>query len=304
MTPFATRSELAVRHPADVPLVEQRDELEQSVRERAEWFARDVAKGRIKPDQVARHERIWTAIVADHAALGTGAPIGADTPGVTWEDKVAELRRELAIRRNAWPKRIGKPHGLTATEAARRFDCLDAVHYRYWHRLFAFTAPGIAPATDAHRIAFIATREAERARRIADRHARQSAPPSQSLLAEPTFLDQAAPPRGRHAATIEGDRAAVRAWHAVAAVARDWIDMQPIDPAKAAPAAEFVLAELCRAMTPAAKGEPVDEARVALLGQVDQFMLTWCDPTRAQEIIGTAAQALPRSHHQMEAHAA
>lgn len=189
---FAPRSELADRAPGDVSFADMVRELADERAQRATTYPHLINKGTLSAPDAARHMAIWRAIEADFAAAAPhqdhpGAPeanAAAPKNAVPWDDKIRELRRELALRRTAYPKWIAKPvHPLTATEAARKLAALDAIHWRYWHRLFAFTPAGIDPRTDLSRLAWIATREAERAKARADRTGGRQ--PDRTLLDAP-----------------------------------------------------------------------------------------------------------------------
>lgn len=175
---FAPRSALATRGPGDIPFAEMMRELADERASRTATYPALIAKSTMTRDDAARHMAVWRAIEADFAAA---AP-HQDRPGtpearsaspnnrVSWADKLRELRRELALRRNAYPKWLAKPTAtLTAAEAARKLEALDAIHWLYWHRLFAFTPAGEDPRIDLPRLHWIATREAERAKDRADR---------------------------------------------------------------------------------------------------------------------------------------
>lgn len=128
---FALMSPLSRRPPHAVPREEMRAEIEQELADRAALYGRLVDKGKLAAADAARHVAILEAVRDDLDEAG--APAG---PG--WEAKVRELRRELALRRNAWPKRLARPGDpLTEAAAARRMERLDAVHFLYWIEFFA-----------------------------------------------------------------------------------------------------------------------------------------------------------------------
>ena len=163
---FACRSELARRGVADVPTDEALRELRDELDKRQRVYPANVAKGTMKQDEAMRFIAIWRAIIADWN--------GADGTAFGWEAKVRELRRELAIRRAAYPKWVSvKTHPLNAAEAARKLECLDAVHWRYWGALFAFTPGATDRFDDPARFAFIARMEAAELRDAQRRHSDQ-----------------------------------------------------------------------------------------------------------------------------------
>lgn len=222
---FPCRSTLAQRAPGDVPFAEMQRELADERTHRAAAYPAMIAKQTMTRADAARHVAIWRAIEADF----TAAAAHQDRPGsaqaraasagntITWADKLRELRRELALRRNAYPKWIARAAAtLTAAEAARKLEALDAIHWCYWHRLFAFTPAGEDPARDLARLHWIAVREAERAKARADRnHHRQ---PTRTLLDAP--------------APQSTDRQAAARWRELA----QWLAAMPDRPAGFTPA--------------------------------------------------------------------
>lgn len=127
---FALMSPLSARPPHAVPREEMLAEVEQELADRVPFYGRMVAAGKMEAGTANRHLDVLRSIGAD---LG-----GAPAPfAFSWDAKVREMRRELALRRNAWPRRIAKPADpLTEAAAARRMERLDAVHFLYWVGLF------------------------------------------------------------------------------------------------------------------------------------------------------------------------
>ncbi|QNQ09290.1 hypothetical protein [Sphingomonas alpina] len=168
---FAMKSSLAVRAPRAVPLDEQMIELQTELERRIRVYPGLVAADKLKQEEADQHIAVWRAIIADHHRLAASiarhchqayavnpAPYCFD-----WPTRVRELRRELQLRRNAYPKWIDAPaNPLTVATAAQKLECLDAVHARYWHQLFAFSPPHVARDADPARAAWAAA--AERAR--------------------------------------------------------------------------------------------------------------------------------------------
>jgi hypothetical protein len=126
---FPLMSPLSVRAPHAVPREEMLAEVEQELADRRGFYGRMVARQKMSAGDAARHIDTLTAIGADLREPGL--------PTYSWADKVRELRRELAIRRAAWPRRIAKPGDpLDEATAIRRMERLDAVHFAYWIQLF------------------------------------------------------------------------------------------------------------------------------------------------------------------------
>lgn len=132
---FPLMSPLSVRPPHAVPREEMLAEVEQELVDRRGFYQRMVDREKMSAAEAERHIALLDAVRADLA----GDDGGMATWG--WTDKVRELRRELAIRRAAWPKRIAKPGDpLDQATAVRRMERLDAVHFLYWIELFACDA--------------------------------------------------------------------------------------------------------------------------------------------------------------------
>lgn len=133
---FPLMSDLSVRPPHAVPADEGLAEVRQELAEREGFYRRLVAKGTMAQADADRHIAIFAAIAAD---LTADARSAGQLPSSTfaWDAKVRELRRELALRRNRWPKRIDAPSDpLDQATAVRRMERLEAVHFRYWVELF------------------------------------------------------------------------------------------------------------------------------------------------------------------------
>lgn len=135
---FPLMSPLAERAPHALPPDELVAEIEAELDYRRTVYGRQVNRNAMAPaDALARIETIEAIrddlrFVYDNAT-GTWPGLRVD-----WTTKVRELRRELAIRRGSWPRRVANPADpLDQPTAALRLERLDAVHYRYWMDLFA-----------------------------------------------------------------------------------------------------------------------------------------------------------------------
>lgn len=123
--------------------------LADEVRRTREASDAKVAKGQRTPAEAA----VWAAIATDvdlHAAaarLGDQyrpLPTIADElarfraeNGIAWEAKVAELRREIELRRSTYPGdvEVGR---LAPDQARAQLERLEAVHDCYWLQGYAF----------------------------------------------------------------------------------------------------------------------------------------------------------------------
>lgn len=164
---FPARSALSTVAPADVDRLDMLRELEEELDKRLRVYPGLVDRAMMKRDEAERHIGIWRALIADHhraeardaRRMGHGYAIEAGPYTFDWEARVRELRRELATRRNAYPKWIDSPaNPLTADVAATKLARLDAIHWRYWMDLFAFTDDD--DRRHPTRLAYAAEREA------------------------------------------------------------------------------------------------------------------------------------------------
>jgi len=180
--PFALRSDLARCNPWQVPFARLAGEVAAELQRRREAYAHrraDDAETRADRD---RHLAAW-AVIADDltrdaapmrawpadraqavgplACLPYTRPAMDDGPAyaLDWPTRVRELRRELALRRAQYPRRIARPTDiLTADAAATALEAIDAAHWRVWAGLAGFTPPGIDPADDMIRHRWVAAR--------------------------------------------------------------------------------------------------------------------------------------------------
>lgn len=134
---FPVMSALSIRPPWQVEQDEYLPELEEELRHRRPFYARMVARGTMAAQEAERHLALWEAVIADVAAApGAGSGASRACRPFLWHEKVRELRRELQLRRNAWPRKIGSPTlPISAAQAALRMERLEAVHWRYWVKL-------------------------------------------------------------------------------------------------------------------------------------------------------------------------
>ena len=159
---FPIQSDLSLRAPIDVPEDEQLLELEEEMEKRQRVYPGFVERQMMDGEDARRHIAIWQALIDDHhrnrhfiAALQAqgmtpAVKLANDPPWRgNWPDRVRELRRELALRRAAYPKWIANPtNPLTEADARRKMERLDAIHHRYWIGLEHFNPPIAAAFPD------------------------------------------------------------------------------------------------------------------------------------------------------------
>ncbi|MEA3036837.1 MAG: hypothetical protein QOH04_2614 [Sphingomonadales bacterium] len=142
---FAMMGPLSRRPPYAVPAEEMLAEIDAEIADRAALYPRLVAKGTLGEAAAEAHIAGLAAIAEDlrerafylDPAWREGTHYRRASPDRPFAAKVRELRREITIRRHAWPARIAKPGDpLGADAAARRMERLEAVHFLYWVWLF------------------------------------------------------------------------------------------------------------------------------------------------------------------------
>ena len=141
------------RPPADVFLLKRLAEARRELDDRRRFYPQQVAQGRMTELDMEHELRIFAAIVDDLEAArrldetgvwampGAGdGPLDPEAVHQAWQAKVRALRRELAMRRNFYPKRIEQGR-LTADDAAKQLERLEAVHWMYWVEGFCLVPP-------------------------------------------------------------------------------------------------------------------------------------------------------------------
>lgn len=148
MTPldftFTPMSATSHRAPWSIDLDEQEAELRDELADRRDLYPALVAKGRgLTQEDADRHILVWDEIVADCTVIPADVP--ADRWGrltaearrrrlearILWEEKVREIRREIAIRRRSYAGKVEKGRMLAGI-AHEKIERLEAVHWRYW----------------------------------------------------------------------------------------------------------------------------------------------------------------------------
>lgn len=119
-----------------------RAELERELGDRRRYYPAMIRKARMTEPEAARNIAIFQAMLADTALAFAadltkrrGLPL-ADRQ-FHYREKVAEIRRELAMRERVYPDRIAK-HRLTEQDAKARNMALQLVHDLYWRKGFAW----------------------------------------------------------------------------------------------------------------------------------------------------------------------
>lgn len=135
---FPLMSEISRRPPYAVDHDELAGEIDTELADRSAFYARMAARAKMSQADADRHIDLLAAI-RDDLAFAYTRDAGWLGQRHGWDAKVRELRRELAIRRNTWPKRIANAADpLDLVTAALRMERLEAVHFKYWIELFQF----------------------------------------------------------------------------------------------------------------------------------------------------------------------
>lgn len=135
---FPERSPGTTRHPGHVPLAEQRDELAAELDRRRRLYPRSVERGTMSAATMQHEIAVFAAMLHDYDRR----PDRPRPYTLDWRSRIVALRRELAMRRTAYPKWVASPSNpLTQADATQRLERLDAVYHHYWRWLFCFDPP-------------------------------------------------------------------------------------------------------------------------------------------------------------------
>lgn len=143
----------ASRAPRDIAPAELLAEARREHEHRRRFYPDYVRKHRITEIEARYETDIMAAIAADLDAWRRAEPgkgwllpgyetgrAPADNVHAAWEKKIRALRRELAIRRKAYPRMIAQ-FRLTEAEAKAQLERMEAIHWLYWVECFALVAP-------------------------------------------------------------------------------------------------------------------------------------------------------------------
>lgn len=159
-TDFALHCDLTDGYPQPVTRADMIREIELELAFRRATYPKRIELGRIDAAAAERQIAILGEIRDQLPHPGNNHAEGDAL--FTWSDKVLELRREITMRRQLYPRWIASPQSqLTRAAAAERLARLEAVHELYWY-LCCFSYIDIQLA---HRI--VTTRNEQRADGIA-----------------------------------------------------------------------------------------------------------------------------------------
>ncbi|MDX3886322.1 MAG: hypothetical protein QHC65_18020 [Sphingomonas sp.] len=143
---------LSVRPLHTIPLDEMLAELRHESARRHDLYPRWIQAGRIGRDEANHHIALLEQILDDMTEADPAAGWPArdqfrrmkqerrSRSPFTWDQKVRELRREIDVRRNAWPSQIAGGR-RPVIEARASMERMEAIHWRYWIRCDHWDAP-------------------------------------------------------------------------------------------------------------------------------------------------------------------
>lgn len=190
---FPLRSELSKREPGSITIAEKIAEMLEETRRRDNAYPRFINAGSLAPEAAEHQQKVWKAITIDYQRLAacthwTMKPDYDRFPFTgDWRGRVAEIRRELQMRRNAYPRWMESPtNNMDRGTATRKLEVLDAIHDDYWcqlrhyHTPLAITHPDIAAldAGEYYKQDIVLDRAAE----IYKFHTTNQAPKQQALI--------------------------------------------------------------------------------------------------------------------------
>src|SRR5690606_34803947 len=88
-------------------------ELERELADRRRFYPGMIEKGRLDPQEADRRIALFADMLADHPRafhpdLHQRRELPLADRRFSWRDKIAELRRELALRERFYPDRVAK----------------------------------------------------------------------------------------------------------------------------------------------------------------------------------------------------
>jgi len=160
-------------------------ELERELGDRRRFYPGMIDKGLLDPRDADRRIALFADMLEDHGRafhpdFQQRRELPLSNRRFTWREKIAELRRELALRERFYPDRITKGR-LTEDESRRRIAALQLVHDLYWKRCHCWEPDGeLAREAHAERIRQCESGEMAKAAQAAREHYQRhkSFPPS------------------------------------------------------------------------------------------------------------------------------
>lgn len=135
-TDFALHCDLTAdffdRMVEPIARAQMRTEIESELAYRRATYPKRIELGRLDPDQAERQIAILGEIRVQLPHPGNNHAEGE--AAFSWADKVRELRREITMRRQLYPRWIADPKSpLTRETAILRLARMEATHELYWY---------------------------------------------------------------------------------------------------------------------------------------------------------------------------
>lgn len=123
-----------------------RAELERELEDRRRYFPGMIRKARMTEQEADRRLALWRDLIDDLArAFNPDVMQRRELPlsdrRFSWREKIAEIRRELALRGAVYPDRVAKAR-MTRAEADKRCALLRLVHDLYWRKCLCWEPEG------------------------------------------------------------------------------------------------------------------------------------------------------------------
>lgn len=121
-------------------------ELERELGEQRRYYPGMVGKGRLDPQEAERRIALFAELLEDcgrafHPDVMQRRELPLAARRFSWREKIAELRRELAVRERFYPDRVAKGR-ITEAEARGRSAALQLVHDLYWRKAHCWEPDG------------------------------------------------------------------------------------------------------------------------------------------------------------------
>ncbi len=155
------------RAPFEVPLNKRIAEVRRELDQRRRHYPQFVIRGRMTELEADLETRMMATVLEDLEALQRREETGIwAMPGMgdqvpepiavheAWERKIRSLRREIQIRRNTYPRKVEQGR-MTADDARKWLERLEAVHWMYWIDCFCMVPPPPRDVPDEERRAAI-----------------------------------------------------------------------------------------------------------------------------------------------------
>ncbi|MCJ8158820.1 hypothetical protein [Sphingomonas sp. LaA6.9] len=125
---------LSIRPPWSIEMAEIQRAVDEELANRRAAYPGFVRRRSMSQEEADRHLQLLEACAEDLRG-------NHRFDGPSWHEKVAELRREIMLRRRLYPKRIADRR-LAEDLARRQIEGLEAAHWQFWINLVGWTRLG------------------------------------------------------------------------------------------------------------------------------------------------------------------